>query len=224
MAEERANEDLLWVHEERALITAQNHNIWGFDPEFLLSSGIVPEDWTCTRMVRTQTSSVDINVGPTRWHMTNANLWISEPQDSPLAERLTAKAVIPEVTQNYLDATPYMASRRLWFAWQISAVHDDPALWIGNNFLNESWLAEFESVTLNPSVDVVKDGISLRVRVADQLMNRDQGPSRRSLVFDCMASRGWNQSVGQMTEETGNWKEWLRIVEEVIGYMLRTGE
>ena len=128
------------------------------------------------------------------------------------------------MTHNYLNVTPYMPSRRLWFAWQISAVHDDPTLWIDKNFFNESWFTEFESVTLNPSVDFVKDGISLRVRVTDQLMNRDQGPSRRSLVFDCMASRGWDQSVGQMIEETGNWKKWLGVVEEAVGYMLGTGK
>ena len=40
----------LWVHEERAIISAESHDIWSFTPDFLVSNEIVPVDWVCRRV------------------------------------------------------------------------------------------------------------------------------------------------------------------------------
>ena len=219
MAEQATGANPLWVHEERAVITAQNHDISALTPEFLVSSGVIPENWECHRILRTP-PAVDIEIGPTRWNMTETNLWIIQVQDCPLPDRQGEDALIPGLAHKFLEATPYSPSHSLHFAWGISALHADPARWLARNFFNRSWAAGFEVITPTPIVDVLTEGITLQIAVSNFLAHRGSGSILPSLLFNCMATRGINQTVGQMIEETNNWGEWLEIAARAVSLML----
>lgn len=222
VAEEPTSANALWVHQERAVITAQNHDIWAFAPEFLVSSGIIPDSWECRRVLRTP-PAVDIEIGPTRWNMTETALWIEQTQNHPLAERLIGPRLIPELTRKFLEATPYLPSYRLHFSWDISVRHADPGTWLAKSVFNEAWASELDIVTLIPTVDIIREGVILQVRVSSITVGHGNNPSAPSLMFSCMATRGIDQSVRQMVAETNNWEEWLGIAARTITLMLNAG-
>ena len=224
MDEEKISTLDLWIHEERAIISAESHDIWSFTPDFLVSNEIVQTDWACRRVTQNQ-GTVDIQYGPTNWRMTESFLWITTYPDCPLAEdpQLESSSIIPVMASRFLEAVPLLPSRRFWFSWQVSAVKPDPRQWMSDNFLPHKWPEGLQPAISRIGFNIIENDILLQMNINIESKQRLNQSIRDLIVFDCHASRGSDQFVNDMVLATDHWKEWLGAVEQVIKHLLEGG-
>ena len=214
----------LWVHEERAIISAESHDIWSFTPEFLVSNEIVPTDWACRRVTQNQ-GTVDIQYGPINWRMNESSLWITISPDCPLGEgiQLDGSPIIPVMASKFLEAVPLLPSRRFWFSWQVSAISPNPRLWMSDNFLPSDWPSGLQPAISRIGFNLLEDNFVLQMNINIESRQRANQPVRELIVFDCHATQGLEQYVNDMVLATDHWTEWQGAVEQVINHLLEGG-
>ena len=224
MDEEKISAPNLWVHEERAIISAESHYVWSFTPEFLVSNEIVPTDWACTRVTQNQ-GTVDIQYGPTDWRMNESFLWITTSPDCPWREdpQPEDSHIVPVMASKFLEAVPLLPSRRFWFSWQVSAVKSNPRQWMSDNFLPRKWPTGLEPEISRISFNLFEDNLVLQMNISIESKQRLNQPIQDLIIFDCHASRGLDQYVNDMVLATDHWTEWLGAVERVIRHLLEGG-
>ena len=225
MGEEITGTSGLWVHQESAVIFAESHDIWGFTPEFLFSTEVVPDEWICGRATRNQ-NTVYIQYGPVHWQMTEASLWITCYPDCPWEEELQWEdaPMIPHVASNYLERVPHMPARRLWGFWQVSSVNPNPQQWMVDNFLPDGFHNEFGPTVLSPQLTFFSDGAVVRISIRVDSAARKGETFENSIMFDCYVNPGVDQTAEEMALETAHWAKWRQTVERSVQCLLAGGE
>ena len=211
--------------EERAIISAESHDIWSFTPYFLVSNEIVPTGWACEHVTQNQ-GTVDIQYGPTNWRMNESYLWITLFPNRPLGEdaQPEGRPAIPILASRFLEAVPLLPSRRFWFSWRVSAVNPNPRQWMSDSFLPSKWPMELEPAIPRVSFNLGKDDLLLQMNISIEPNQRPNQTTQDLIIFDCHASRGVDQFVDDMVLATDHWTEWLGTVEQVINHLLEGGE
>jgi hypothetical protein len=218
------NDNELWIHQESAVISAESHDVWRFTPDFLVASEIVPDAWPC-RQATQSPDRVTIQFGLTRWVMTPNELWITVYPDRRLKDEGAAadRDLIPTLTSNFLEAMPYLPTRRLWLFWQISAVNPDRDRWMLENFLSKSWPIELGTVALQPQLTVFLDDLAIQVSIRNGTFPRRGEAHEESTAFDCFVSRGLDQTHEEMVLDVNHRTERLLLVERTIQHLLGNG-
>ncbi len=219
-----ASDNELWIHQESAVISAESHDVWRLTPDFLVASEIVPEVWLC-RQATQSPDEVTIQFGPSRWVMTPNELWITSYPDRPMEDDGGGPDgdLIPALTSNFLNAVPYLPSRRLWLLWRISAVNPDRDRWMLENFLSKSWPIELGTVALQPRLIVYLDDLTIRITIRNETLLRRGEAQEESTTFDCLVSRGLDQTPGEMIQDVNHRTERLLLVERTIQQLLGNG-
>ena len=222
MVEEGTNENVLWVHQEEAIISARTHDIWAFTPEFLVTEEIIPGHWICQRATRTQ-NNVNIEFGPTHWRMTENNLWVTQFRDCPLDDQFSENSNIPELAFRYLGTVPYLPSPDLWLRWRISTIHPDCDGWMRDNFSNPDWADKLDSLVLEPTVVFTNEEALFRIGIKAERVQRDDQPPLASAVFDCYVLPTQASTAGEILDKSQNWGKLLKLTEHAIRLLLDGG-
>ena len=211
----------LWIHQESAVISAESHDIWRFTPEFLVESEIVPDSWIC-RTATQSSDEVTILIGPSRWVMTPRNLWITTYPDRSLKDDTgdVEGSHTPSLTRKFLEAVPYLPSRKLWLFWRISAVIPDRDQWMLETFLNKNWPSELGDVVIQPRLTVVVDDLTIRVTIRNEGFRQQEEAHGESTAFDCYVSRGSDQAPREMYFDISQSAERLQMLERIIEELL----
>ena len=228
------SDDRLWIHQESAIITAEFHDVWGLTPEFLSDGSVVPNSWTCVRSSRSP-DRVDIQFGPSHWSMDKDELRVTTYPDQPLTAEaditFTASEddggergpIVPVSAHNFLTATPVLPSRKLWFFWRISALHQDGDQWLRERFLNMEWPDELGTIRPQPRLVISIGELYLEVTVSNEAQQRRHGDTPASITFDCIISRGVDLLVEDMILEVRHRTEWLALVDRTLQQLLDGG-
>ena len=214
----------LWIHQESAIISADSHDVWRFTPEFLIASEIVSDTWICRKATQLP-DEVTIQIGPSHWRMTPEHLWITEYPDQPLDEsaRDTSDHWVSILTSKFLEAVPYVPSRRLWLFWQVSIVKPDREQWMLETFLNRNWPNELGTVSLQPQLAIRINDLTIQMNIKGGISYRRGEAHQESTVFDCFVSRGLDQTVGEMLQDLPHMAERLFLVERSVRQLLESG-
>ena len=212
----------LWVHQESAVILANSHDIWSFTPEFLLTKGVVPGDWDCTRATRSS-DAMTIQYGPITWWMTENVLWITVYPDRSLVadSPISGNHVIPVAAKRYLEQVPHLPAQSLWFFWRLSAMKQNRHEWMLSNFLCREWPSDFGTPRLEPNLSFVADDILFQMTVKNEEVQRAGETFEDSIIFECFAYNTADQSSGRISLETDHWSARLSTVEKAIDHLLQ---
>jgi hypothetical protein len=222
--EEITNDHKVWVHQERAVISAQSHDIWNFTPEFLANE-VCEEEWRCRRVTRTG-DAVEIEHGPAHWRMTADELWITADPDCVIRGHNTGslyEPLTPILAHNFLNAAPYTPVRYMWLFWQISAIRPSSQEWMMENFLPNGSHAELGSVRLQPRLSFFAENRITQVTVRNDPVRRDSETFDNAVIFECFVSRGGEQTMDEMILNTQRWEEHLAMAEMAINHLLMEG-
>ena len=221
MAEERAKEFDIWIHQESTVISAQSHDTWSLTPEFL-ASDVAPEEWQFRTATRTG-DTVEIEHGPIKWRMTPSELWITLDPDLPLEEyrnQINEQAVTSTLAQNFLVASPYTPVRRIWFYWRFSALDPNPRQWMLNRFLANEPPTELGFVRVQPRVTFRLEEQTVQVTVRNDPVQRQDERFNNAIIFECFVNRIEELTTDEMIQDTGLLVERFAIVEKAINYLL----
>ena len=214
----------LWIQQESSIISADSHDVWRFTPEFLIASEIVPDTWIC-RQATQSSDEVAIQIGPSHWRMTPEHLWITEYSDQPLDESAgdTSDHWVSILTSRFLEAVPYVPSRRLWLFWQVSIVKPDRDRWLLETFLNRNWPNELGTVSLQPQLTARLNDLTIQMTIRGGTSHRRGEAYQGSTAFDCYVSRGIDQTPEEMLLDLTHRTERLVLVERSIRQLLGNG-
>ena len=190
-----------------------------------MSNEIVPDDWQCTRAVRTE-DSIDIQFGPIEWRMTDRQLWVSVTPDCPL-DNCSEHALGPlflDQTIEYLKTIPYLPVRRFWLFWKLSVTDPERYKWLANTFLSNEWPVSLGIPIVRPLLISRKDDLVLHMTIRDERTYRGGELNQDSIVFDCYIYRDVGQTPSEIIVETQNWKERFNVVEQAIRHLLEEGD
>ena len=217
-------ESELWIHQESSIISADSHDVWRFTPEFLIASEIVPDSWIC-RQATQSSDEVTVQIGPSHWRMTPEHLWITEYPDQPLDESAgdTSEHWVSILTSRFLEAVPYVPSRRLWFFWQVSIVNPERDQWMLETFLNREWPIELGTVSLQPRLTAFINDLTIQMTIRDVTSYRRGEEHQESTAFDCYVSKGVEQTPREMLLDLTHRKERLFLLERSIRQLLGNG-
>ena len=224
MEEEITNDHKVWVHQERAVISAQSHDIWNFTPEFLANE-VCEEEWRCRRVTRTG-DAVEIEHGPAHWRMTADELWITADPDCVIRGHNTGslyEPLTPILAHNFLHAAPHTPVRYMWLFWQISAIRPSSQEWMMENFLPNGSPAELGSVRLQPRLTFSAENLITQVTVRNGPVHRDGEPFDNAVIFECFVGRAGEQTMDEMILNTQRWEEHLAMAEMAINHLLTEG-
>lgn len=214
----------LWVHQESVIIGADSHDIWSLTPEFLLSNGIVPEDWSCTQANRTA-DSVSITLGPVRWQMTERTLWITLFADCPIDDeaRIEGGHIIPDLARRYMETVPYTPTRQLWLNWEVSVIKRNHNAWMRDNFEYKEWPTDLGTAMLEPKLTFVIDDVLYQVEIKNEESQRQDKTYEDSIQFECFVCNQQERSVSSIILGFDHWEERLSTFEKAINHLLKGG-
>jgi hypothetical protein len=217
---------VLWVHQESAVIAADSYDVWSFTPEFLLSNEIVPGDWTCTQATRDMDEAV-IQYGPVHWGMTERSLWITSYPDCPIEDesRLEGEHAVPNLVRRYLRAVPYLPAQNLWFFWRVEVANPQRHEWSLNNFFGKKWPTNLGSIDkLQPTLDFSVEDVLFRLIIDNEQSRIRHNISEERIIFECYASNPEGRSIGQILSEAHRLSDRLNTFKQAINHLLEEGD
>ena len=222
MVHEKDSAHGLWIHQESAAIFANSHDIGSFTPEFLLSSGIVPDDWVCTRATK-NSDTITIEYGPVTWLMTESVLWITEYPDCSIEDdsRLRSGHYTAALARRYLEQVPYLPAQHSWSFWRLNVINPNSEEWMLSNFLRKGWPSEFGTPRLEPNLSFIADETMFQMTIKNEEAQRAGETFNDSVTFECFVSNIVDQSVGELAHDTSHWSTRLSTLAQVIGYLLQ---
>ena len=206
----------LWVHTQGVQITAQNHEVWYFTPDFLQESGSMLDGWICTRHTR-DGDRVVIESGPVRWTMTETSLWIQNYLEQPWDEEFVEYAKeIPRLCGAFLRSQPLLAVKRMWFGYVVSAQHPQPAEWIASRFAPVSTSPLLPHITSEPRITLADDTSQITLNIRESRQHRGGERPVSTVLFDSRAQETRELSVEEMIESNGRWSHWSALTAHAI--------
>lgn len=210
----------LWIHRESVVLLANDHDVWNFTPEFLLSREIVPQDWSCRRASHTP-EEAEIDFEDVNWRMTEEQLWIStRPETSVFAASINSD--VPTLARGYLERVPYLPFQSVWFYWSISAPKTARLRRMTEDFLPGDWPSDFEITTkqTRPLLRFVNEKHNFQVTIGSQSLNRGSQTLSDAVVFSCHAFPSENMSLREAIVEMGNWPKRLQTLRRAILHLV----
>lgn len=210
----------LWIHRESVVLVANDHDVWSLTPEFLLSEGIVPQDWSCHQATRTPEEAA-IDYGHVSWRMTEDQLWISVHPDTSVFGASIDSAV-PILAMRYLERVPYLPFRNVWFFWTISAPKTARLRRMTEDFLPGDWPGEFEIITkrTSPVMQFVSEKHNFQIGISSQAVDRGSQTLSDAVVFNCHAFPSEDMSLPDAIAEMGNWPKRLQTLRRAILHLV----
>ena len=213
----------LWVHTQGIQITARNHELWYFTPDFLYSSEIVPDEWTCSRHTRDD-SRVIIECGPVRWTMTDTTLWIQNFLERPADEDFIEFAVeVPRLCEAFLQSQPFLAVKRMWFAHLVSVRHPHPDEWIASRFAHIETSPLLPEVSSEPRVILSNDTERVVLNIKGERQYREGGHVQ-TVTFDCYAHEPKELTVEEMIGANKRRGHWWALTRHAINLAVGVSE
>jgi hypothetical protein len=204
----------LRIRREGVVIAAESHDIWGFTPDFLVESSVIPEGWTCHRATRSN-DVVEVQFGPTLWRMTPAQLWVTEDTDRPPPSNLRDyTSLTASVASRYLGEVPHTPVRTFWFFWRFSVAVSEPARWLSWRFLSGTWPTEFGTFTITPQVVVQLNDLTFNIGIRTGRAG--------TLEFDCYV-RESTTAINEMMAGVANCGERLQTLVQMLSHLLKEG-
>lgn len=125
------NETPYRLHSVSVVVTAEFHNPSVLNRDFLVSKGIVPEDWEVAEALSTPAVSVLSYGNGIQWIVDQSKLTVTENCEFSFQEEYR---VHPMVTR-YLAALPSVPYRSLGLNFVVSMRRNNPGAWLRQRFL-----------------------------------------------------------------------------------------
>ncbi len=130
-----ADEPRVRLHSVSVVVTAEFHNPSILNPHFLVSHGIVPEDWTVTETLTTPPVSVVKYANGIAWTVDQSRLTVTENCGPVFGDSYRSHALVDA----YLQRLPHVPYRALGLNCQVSMLASNPRRWLIARFAVE-WL------------------------------------------------------------------------------------
>ena len=209
------------LHLVSVVVTAQSHNPSILTPEFLSSSGIVPDDWTVGEAIGVPPFSLVGFQNGVRWTLDAARLNVTEG----CAASFQDAYLIHDSVIEYLRKVDYVPYRSLGLNWTVSAESGDPGGWLTRRFLKDGpWSKRNQRpVSMIPRFRLDTGGPVLNLAFGDQLVAQRDAESSDSIScisVDCNVHHEGPLNAVELRDAIGLWKSHQSLIVKTLDTLL----
>ena len=204
-----------------AIISAHYHDLQTFDPTFIVSNSIVPEELSCTHFRRLP-RRVEIHFGHVELRMSERELWIQVfpeiPWDRVMASNLGH--LITNCAQRFLSSAPHLAAPDIGFHWELALDVPNPEQWVQERFGPYLPPRVYDISDISASFVAVKGDLQVRVDVEVGGSEGWDSAGARWVALECFGSSRLDLSRSELMSETERWTVYAKAVREVLMALL----
>ena len=119
------------LHSVSVVVTAEFHNPSILNRDFLVSRGVVPEDWEVAEAITTPPVSIVSYANGIRWTVEQSTLRVDENCNSPFRDTYAVYGLVDA----YLEKLPHVPYRSLGLNYVASIRQANPQQWLTERFL-----------------------------------------------------------------------------------------
>ena len=206
-----ADEPGVRLHNVSVVVTAEYHNPSILNPDFLVSRGIVPSEWTVAETLTTPPVSVVKYTNGIAWTVDQSRLTVAENCGPAFGNHYKSHALVTA----YLKQLPHVPYRGLGLNCQVSRLHRDPLSWLVERFAVD-WLRD------DPQVLGMRPVLVLNAEPA--LCNITFGDAAREdgscVAAECNLHHPGPLEVDDLKTAIARWPEHQRFIVAALGRLL----
>ena len=206
-----AEESSVRLHNVSVVVTAEYHNPSILNPDFLVSSGIVPEDWTVAETLTTPSVSVVKYTNGIAWTVDQSRLTVTEDCGPAFRDQYKSHSLVTA----YLKRLPHVSYRGLGLNCQVSTLQRDPKRWLVERFAVD-WLRDDPQVRgMRPAFALNAGDAECNITLAED--TRDDSPC---VVAECNLHHPGPLDVGGLRAAIARWAERQQFIVSTLGRLL----
>ena len=199
------------LHNVSVVVTAEFHNPSILNPDFLVSRGIVPADWSVGETLTTPPVSVVKYTNGIAWTVDQSRLAVTENCGPAFRDRYESHALVAA----YLRRLPHVPYRGLGLNCQVSVLQDDPRRWLVERFAAE-WLRDDPQVRgLRPALALDAEDAECNITFTDA--TRDESPC---VAAECNLHHAGPLEVDELQAAISRWPERQRFIVTTLRRLL----
>ncbi len=206
-----ADEPSVRLHSVSVVVTAEFHNPSILNPDFLVSRGIVPADWSVAETLTTPAVSVVKYTNGIAWTVDQSRLTVTENCGPAFRDHYESH----DLVTTYLDRLPHVPYRGLGLNCQASTLQHDPRRWLVERFAVD-WLRN------DPRVRGLKPALALNAEDAECNITfteatRDDSPC---VAAECNLHHAGPLDVDGLRAAIARWPERQRFIVSSLRRLL----
>ena len=206
-----ADESSVRLHSVSVVVTAEYHNPSILNPDFLVSRGIVPADWSVAETLTTPPMSVVKYTNGIAWTVDQSRLTVTENCGPAFRDHYESHALVT----TYLERLPHVPYRGLGLNCQVSTSQDDPERWLVERFAVD-WLRD------DPQVRGMRPAFALNAEDAVCNISFAEGTRNDSpcVAAECNLHHPGPLDVDGLRAAIARWPERQRFIVSTLGRLL----
>ena len=206
-----AEESGVRLHNVSVVVTAEFHNPSILNPDFLVSRGIVPADWSVAETLTTPPVSVVKYTNGIAWTVDQSRLTVTEKCGPAFRDHYESHALLTA----YLDKLPHVPYRGLGLNCEVSALQDDPKRWLVERFAVD-WLRDEPQVRgMRPAFALTAEDAECNIAFTEA--TRDGSPC---VAAECNLHHAELRDVDRLQAAITRWPERQRFIVSTLSKLL----
>ena len=195
------------------VVTAEFHNPSILNPDFLVSRGIVPEDWTVAETLTTPPVSVVRYTNGMAWTVDQSRLTVTENCGPAFGDHYDSH----DLVNAYLNKLPHVPYRVLGLNCRVPTLQSDPRRWLVERFAVD-WLRD------DPQVSGMRPAFALDAGDAVCNITFDEATSDAGpcVVAECNMHHQGPLNADGLRAAIGRWQERQRFIVAALAKLLET--
>ena len=206
-----ADESGVRLHNVSVVVTAEFHNPSILNPDFLVSRGIVPTDWSLAETLTTPPVSVVKYTNGIAWTVDQSRLTVTEDCGPAFRDHYESHALVTA----YLERLPHVPYRGLGLNCQVSTLRDDPQRWLVERFAVD-WLRDDRQVRgMRPAFALNAEDAECNITFTEA--TRDGSPC---VAAECNLHHAGPLDVDGLRAAIARWPERQHFIVSTLGRLL----
>ena len=207
------------LHVISVVVTAEFHNPSILSHDFLVSEGIVPNDWKPSEAIATPPLSIVHYANGIHWMLDQSRLTINEEALTPFKE----KYLVHEMAQRYLRKLPHTPYRSLGLNCVASVKIESPVSWLTDRFLPSQIRLEVEPkvVGLEPKFTLDADDVTVNIEFKAGQAKQVDGSQEDSVIIDCNVHHDGPLNVSDQCEAIERWSDRQSLIVMALEKLLK---
>ena len=200
------------VRSVSVVVTAQSHNPSVLTGQFLVSSGVVPDDWGIAESVNIPPFSLVRFQNGVQWTLDESRLIVTAGGESSLEDSYQ----IHDSVIRYLHKVSYVPYRSLGLNWVMYMEADNPDEWLMTRFLKDGpWMnRDYQLISMIPRFVFSTDNAVLNLAFSNQVVSPGQSVSAVSV--DCNVHHEGPLNATELIEAIGQWKSRQTLITSTL--------
>ena len=207
------------LHSVSVVVTAEFHNPSILNRDFLVSRGIVPEDWDVAEAFTTPPVSVVTYANGIQWTVEQSTLKVVEDCSSSFRDEY----VVYKLVDAYLEILPHVPYKSLGLNCVVSHIQPNPERWITERFLKHGGWHEGDPKILSmvPNFTLDAGDAVCNLSLSRGEVGAPQNKRSSAVLVNCNVHHAGPLGTDDLRAAIAHWPEKQTIILAALNKLLQ---